>query len=149
MRTDNFASEYENCTVCPRRCGADRLAGVTGFCGMGADPVVNLSMLHFGEEPPITGTRGSGTVFFEGCSLKCIFCQNYDVSRGPTGYGTAMTPGAGAAEGTVCGTEGGDASSTAADGVGFASRPPGGAACAPRLPPLARKGRPAATSSAI
>ena len=87
MHADNLSSYYENCIICPRRCGVDRTLGVSGYCGMGAEPVVNLSMLHFGEEPVITGTRGSGTVFFEGCSLKCIFCQNYDISRGPTGCG--------------------------------------------------------------
>ena len=81
MHADNLSSYYENCIICPRRCGVDRTLGVSGYCGMGAEPVVNLSMLHFGEEPVITGTRGSGTVFFEGCSLKCIFCQNYDISR--------------------------------------------------------------------
>ena len=53
--------------------------------------VVNLSMLHFGEEPPITGSNGSGAVFFEGCSLGCPFCQNYKISRGSTGKGTAYT----------------------------------------------------------
>ncbi|MBO4242150.1 MAG: radical SAM protein [Clostridiales bacterium] len=54
--------------------------------------VVNLSMLHFGEEPPITGTRGSGAVFFEGCTLGCPFCQNYKISRGNTGKGKIYTP---------------------------------------------------------
>ena len=53
-------------------------------------PVVNLIKLHFGEEPVISGTNGSGTVFFEGCSLGCVFCQNYSISRGPTGRGTSM-----------------------------------------------------------
>lgn len=87
MRDGLITSNYENCIICPRRCGADRVSGAVGYCGMGAEPIVNLSMLHFGEEPVITGSRGSGTVFFEGCSLKCIFCQNYDISRGPTGCG--------------------------------------------------------------
>ncbi len=64
--------------------------GGRGFCKMGDLPVVNLSMLHFGEEPIITGTNGSGTVFFEGCSLGCCFCQNFSVSRGETGHGSAM-----------------------------------------------------------
>lgn len=87
MRRNNFAVTYENCIICPRKCKANRLTGNTGYCGMRALATVNLAMLHHGEEPPISGTRGSGAVFFEGCSLKCIFCQNFDVSRGPTGCG--------------------------------------------------------------
>lgn len=78
---------YENCKICPRNCGVNRTTGEIGFCKMGANPVVNLTMLHFGEEPIITGTKGSGTVFFEGCSLGCIFCQNFSISRGKTGAG--------------------------------------------------------------
>ena len=84
--------DYDHCTLCPRKCGINRYEK-TGFCSMGALPVVNLYMLHHGEEPPISGTlgtedtRGSGTVFFEGCSLKCIFCQNSKISGGPTSKG--------------------------------------------------------------
>lgn len=71
----------EHCTLCPRRCGALREETTGhGFCGMGADPVVARAALHFWEEPCISGTRGSGTVFFTGCSLKCVFCQNYQIS---------------------------------------------------------------------
>jgi Uncharacterized Fe-S protein PflX, homolog of pyruvate formate lyase activating proteins len=71
----------EHCTLCPRRCGALREQTTGhGFCGMGADPVVARAALHFWEEPCISGTRGSGTVFFTGCSLKCVFCQNYQIS---------------------------------------------------------------------
>ena len=81
---------FENCKLCPRRCGADRTAGKTGFCGMPDVPVVNLIRLHYGEEPIISGKSGSGTVFFEGCSLGCVFCQNYSISRGPTGRGIFM-----------------------------------------------------------
>ena len=81
---------FENCNLCPRRCGADRTGGKTGFCRMPAEPVVNLIKLHYGEEPVISGTKGSGTVFFEGCSLGCVFCQNYTISRGPTGFGQKM-----------------------------------------------------------
>ena len=91
MNEESAHHEYEQCLICPRKCGADRLHGQTGFCRMGPMPVVNLSMLHLGEEPVISGTRGSGAVFFEGCSLKCCFCQNYDISRGPTGRGKPMT----------------------------------------------------------
>lgn len=72
----------EHCTLCPRRCGAKRkaLAG-SGRCGMGADAVVARAALHFWEEPCISGTRGSGAVFFTGCPLGCIFCQNYTISK--------------------------------------------------------------------
>lgn len=87
MRDKSFTLKYENCLICPRKCGVNRLEGARGFCGAGSDPAVNLSMLHFGEEPVISGVRGSGTVFFEGCSLKCVFCQNFDISRGETGSG--------------------------------------------------------------
>lgn len=73
--------KMEHCMLCPRRCGAKREAGSSsGFCGMGADPVVARAALHFWEEPCISGTKGSGTVFFTGCSLKCVFCQNYQIS---------------------------------------------------------------------
>lgn len=64
------------CTLCPRMCNADRGAGEYGFCGSPADLRVARAALHPFEEPPISGTRGSGTVFFTGCSLHCIFCQN-------------------------------------------------------------------------
>ena len=81
---------FENCNLCPRKCGADRTAGKTGSCRMPDYPLVNLIKLHYGEEPIISGVNGSGTVFFEGCSLGCVFCQNYSISRGPTGFGTKM-----------------------------------------------------------
>lgn len=73
------------CTLCPRRCGMDRAAGQAGFCGMPEAPVVARAAPHFGEEPCISGTRGSGAVFFAGCSLRCVFCQNYALSRGEAG----------------------------------------------------------------
>ena len=69
-----------SCTLCPRRCGADRAAGQTGFCGAGGTLKAARAALHFWEEPCISGTRGSGTVFFSGCTLKCCFCQNYPIS---------------------------------------------------------------------
>lgn len=64
------------CTLCPRQCNADREGGETGYCAMPAEVRVARAALHPFEEPPISGTRGSGTVFFVGCSLRCIFCQN-------------------------------------------------------------------------
>ncbi len=72
---------YKNCTLCPRKCGVNRLSGEVGFCGANADAEVNRIGLHFMEEPIISGTNGSGTVFFTHCSLGCIFCQNKDISR--------------------------------------------------------------------
>ena len=77
--------DYKNCRFCARLCGVDRTAGEIGFCGMSAVPHVARAALHHWEEPPISGTRGSGTVFFSGCSLGCVFCQNSDISRGISG----------------------------------------------------------------
>ena len=68
------------CTLCPRQCGVDRSVK-TGFCGMGESPRVARAALHFWEEPCISGTRGSGTVFFSGCTLRCAYCQNYSISH--------------------------------------------------------------------
>jgi putative pyruvate formate lyase activating enzyme len=69
------------CRCCPRECGVNRLTGEVGFCRIGADiPVAHIG-LHHGEEPPISGSRGSGTIFFAGCNLRCIFCQNYQISQ--------------------------------------------------------------------
>ena len=78
-----------SCTLCPRRCGADRAAGQTGFCGAGGTLKAARAALHFWEEPCISGTRGSGTVFFSGCTLKCCFCQNYPISA--EGLGKEIT----------------------------------------------------------
>jgi putative pyruvate formate lyase activating enzyme len=64
------------CTLCPRLCGADRAAGERGFCGAGARAEVYRSGAHHGEEPPLSGTRGSGTVFLSRCTLRCLYCQN-------------------------------------------------------------------------
>jgi putative pyruvate formate lyase activating enzyme len=79
------------CVVCPRRCGVDRLAGERGFCGAGKDILVAHSGPHFGEEPPITGTKGSGNIFFSFCNLRCLFCQNYQISH--EGQGSPVTLG--------------------------------------------------------
>ncbi len=76
---------YKSCTLCPRACGVDRtrkdLKKGSGFCGETDRLRVAYVGPHFGEEPPITGTNGSGTIFFSGCSLKCTYCQNYQISR--------------------------------------------------------------------
>ena len=78
------------CSLCPRRCGAERTETTGGgFCAMPAMPVVARAALHQWEEPVISGTRGSGAVFFSGCSLRCVFCQNHDISAG--GFGRPVT----------------------------------------------------------
>ncbi|MBR0443200.1 MAG: radical SAM protein [Clostridia bacterium] len=73
------------CQLCPRRCGADREAGRVGYCGVGAKVRIARAALHLWEEPIISGTRGSGTIFFSGCNLRCVFCQNREVSHGGKG----------------------------------------------------------------
>ena len=75
----------EKCELCPRRCGANRLAGKNGFCGGGKEVKVARAALHFWEEPCISGEEGSGTVFFSGCTMRCVFCQNREISRGEAG----------------------------------------------------------------
>lgn len=80
---------YQHCTLCPRRCGVDRTAGQRGFCGMPAQLTAARAALHYWEEPPISGTNGSGAVFFSGCTLRCGFCQNYEISA--ERYGLLLT----------------------------------------------------------
>ncbi len=74
-----------DCTLCPRECHVNRLAGQTGYCRQTAEVRVARASLHLWEEPCISGARGSGTVFFSGCALGCVYCQNYRVSRGQVG----------------------------------------------------------------
>lgn len=76
---------YKSCTLCARNCRVNREAGEIGFCGMSDKIYVARAALHMWEEPPISGTRGSGTVFFSGCSLRCIYCQNREISRAQSG----------------------------------------------------------------
>lgn len=76
----------EKCSLCPRKCGVNRLKGEKGACQIGADLKVASINLHYGEEPPISGESGSGTVFFTGCNLSCVFCQNYPISQLCNGY---------------------------------------------------------------
>jgi len=77
------------CRICPRQCGVDRIS-VRGVCRMGEEAVVARAAPHYGEEPCISGEKGSGTVFFAGCTLRCVFCQNYELSRGR--QGESVTP---------------------------------------------------------
>jgi len=69
------------CECCPRKCQVNRLEGEVGFCGLSSAILISHAGLHFGEEPPISGTRGSGTIFLAGCNLRCVFCQNYQISQ--------------------------------------------------------------------
>src|SRR5919205_2882579 len=75
-----FTAQLTSCTCCPRNCKVNRLAGKVAVCRVGAEIQISHIGLHFGEEPPISGTRGSGTIFFAGCNLRCVFCQNHEIS---------------------------------------------------------------------
>jgi putative pyruvate formate lyase activating enzyme len=88
-RIDAAWAMLSHCELCPHRCGTDRLHGERGLCGMGDLPKVSSWNLHAWEEPPISGTRGSGTVFFSGCTGRCRFCQNYPISQ--LGHGDVVT----------------------------------------------------------
>ncbi len=82
----------ESCRVCPRECGVNRLKNdQMGFCRSGLNPVVSSVSPHHGEEPPLSGTRGSGTIFLTNCNLRCLYCQNYPISQ--MGNGSERTPG--------------------------------------------------------
>lgn len=78
-------NKYENCLLCPRKCGINRSTGQTGVCGVSSEIKVARAALHYWEEPCISGKRGSGAVFFSGCSLHCVFCQNRELSDGKAG----------------------------------------------------------------
>lgn len=80
-----------NCILCPRKCSVNRNEGQIGYCGMPADLVVARAALHMWEEPCISGTSGSGTVFFGGCNLKCVFCQNHSIAIGELGKKITIT----------------------------------------------------------
>lgn len=69
------------CDLCPHDCGVNRIGGERGICGAGLKPKIASANVHRGEEPPISGTKGSGTIFLSGCSLKCVFCQNFPISQ--------------------------------------------------------------------
>lgn len=75
----------DKCELCPRKCGANRILDNKGFCGGGKLVKISRAALHFWEEPCISGESGSGTVFFSGCTMRCVFCQNKEISRGEAG----------------------------------------------------------------
>ena len=74
-------NHYKSCRLCPRNCGVNRLAGEKGFCGESAALRTGAAVIHFGEEPPLVGKGGSGTIFISGCNLGCAFCQNHQISQ--------------------------------------------------------------------
>ncbi len=86
---DDLRNKTLHCSLCPRECGVDRSQGKDGICESGLLPVVSSWSPHFGEERPLVGRKGSGTIFFTHCNLSCIFCQNYDISH--LGYGREVT----------------------------------------------------------
>lgn len=85
MTPETIKELMSDCTLCPRRCHARRSQGQYGFCGQGAEISAARAALHFWEEPCICGQSGSGAVFFSGCSLQCVFCQNHDIALGKAG----------------------------------------------------------------
>lgn len=83
-------SEFDSCVLCGRACGVDRSAGFRGYCGETDEVRIATASIHRGEEPPVTGIGGSGTIFVTGCALRCAFCQNYQISQ--QGMGAAVDP---------------------------------------------------------
>ncbi len=90
-RYQESADALSQCSICPRKCNVNRMAGETGFCRSHDKAAIASHNLHFGEEPPITGTCGSGTLFFSGCNMQCTFCQNYPISQHNTGSAVNAT----------------------------------------------------------
>ena len=90
MIIDKLLDIYASCRLCPRACGVDRTRGETGYCGLTTEIVLDSAFPHHGEEAPLSGSRGSGTIFFSSCNLGCIYCQNYQISH--TVRGEKCTP---------------------------------------------------------
>jgi putative pyruvate formate lyase activating enzyme len=88
-RAEQAYKILENCTLCPRNCKVNRIEGELGYCQIDAEVHISSFNAHFGEEPPLVGYSGSGTIFFTSCNLGCIFCQNYDISQ--LRYGEAIS----------------------------------------------------------
>lgn len=85
MTPEKITAYMSDCTLCPRQCHANRAAGQVGFCGQTVEITAARAALHFWEEPCISGSHGSGAVFFSGCSLQCVFCQNHNIAVGKSG----------------------------------------------------------------
>jgi putative pyruvate formate lyase activating enzyme len=84
-RIESLNKILKRCVLCPRMCRVDRIAGVKGFCRLDARMVISSALPHYGEEPPLSGSRGAGTIFFSSCNLRCIYCQNDQISHSPAG----------------------------------------------------------------
>jgi putative pyruvate formate lyase activating enzyme len=82
-RAQLLTSRLAACDICPRRCGRNRLADERGFCRSGVRPIVSSYCAHHGEEPALSGSRGSGTIFFGNCNMRCVYCQNFQISQDP------------------------------------------------------------------
>src|SRR3989338_9484248 len=80
-RASSVGRLLERCELCPRKCGVNRLKNERGFCRSGRNPIIYAYQAHFGEEPPLSGYNGSGTIFFSNCNLRCIYCQNFKFSQ--------------------------------------------------------------------
>lgn len=81
QRSEELLSHLESCDICPHKCMVNRVENQTGFCHSGNKPIVSSVCAHHGEEPPISGSRGSGTIFFGNCNMQCVYCQNYQISQ--------------------------------------------------------------------
>jgi putative pyruvate formate lyase activating enzyme len=84
-RAEKACDIGSSCGLCPRQCRVDRTAGETGYCAAGPQPSIAAAAPHFGEEPPLTGSGGAGALFFTRCNLRCVYCQNFQISQGPCG----------------------------------------------------------------
>ena len=82
-RAEKAYQNLSSCTSCPRDCNVDRINGEYGICTSGHLPIVSSYTPHFGEEPVLSGTKGAGNIFFGNCNLKCIYCQNFEISQNP------------------------------------------------------------------
>ena len=80
-RADKLEARLESCDICPRECGVNRKAGERGFCHSSYLPIISSCCAHYGEEPPLSGSRGSGTIFFGNCNMRCVYCQNFQISQ--------------------------------------------------------------------
>ena len=85
LRVEYLKKSLKRCVLCPQMCRVDRVAGEKGFCRLDAAMVMSSALPHHGEEPPLSGRGGAGTIFFSSCNLKCVYCQNYQISHSPAG----------------------------------------------------------------
>jgi len=90
-RIESLNEILEHCSLCPRRCGINRIQGELGYCKAGAELMVSSVFPHFGEEAPLVGYHGSGTIFLTHCNLRCVFCQNDDISHQGRGEKTSLS----------------------------------------------------------